>query len=420
MGERKFRIFKVPDKELSDSLKNIAVECNASENVKLSYYLGQKGPQFQTDFTKIEQPLQDILSSESTIFCKISATFSNLNNSSVTIEREDGSDQATINFNDQITPTQSASLVAAAQKHLRTYERTESLDKLLGDELAEFYRRREQGLLRLEELADKLILRNEEYRKQVDVETSELRKQQQASVDAEKERLHQDYEEKEKHLKDREAKLEARTLDLDDRDSRHARRQIRQDLKKALADRSKEFILTKKTSRKRIPIHILFVLLIIAAGLLFGKSLIDQIYPPANFDILYIIIRLTTSTAALAAAMIFYIRWNDHWFSQHADEEFRLKRLELDIDRASWVAEMVFEWQVEKGTIPDELIHRLTRNLFSTEPDRETVKHPSEDLASALLSASSGLTVKIPGIGEVSLNRRGIKDFKKSAAKHSE
>lgn len=420
MGNRTFRIFKVQDKELIDSLRQIATDCNALQNAPVNCYLGQNSGHIKTNFSSLDEDLQTILSVESTILCKITATFPHLDNSSITIERQDGSDLATINFNDQTPPVQIVPLIAAAQKHLRTYERTENIDKLLGDELAEFYRRREQGLLRLEELADKLILRNEEYRKQVDVETAELRKQLQADLEAAKERLQKDYSGKEEHLKEREVQLESRTHDLDDRDSRHARRQIHKDMKEKLLERSKEFSLTEKTSQKRIPIHILFGLLIVAAGFLFGKSLYDQFYPPQGVEILYIIMRLATSAAALAAAIIFYIRWNDQWFRQHADEEFRLKRLELDIDRASWVAEMVFEWQVDKGTIPDELIYRLTRNLFTTEPDRETVKHPSEDLASSLLKASSGLKVTIPGFGEVSLDRRGVKDFKKATAEHGE
>ena len=82
----------------------------------------------------------------------------------------------------------------------------------------------------------------------------------------------------------------------------------------------------------------------------------------------------------IAATIIFYIRWNDSWFRQHADEEFQLKRFELDIDRASWVVEMALEWKDEKGTeIPEELIERFTENLFKDQNIFESAKHPSEE-----------------------------------------
>ena len=91
--------------------------------------------------------------------------------------------------------------------------------------------------------------------------------------------------------------------------------------------------------------------------------------------------------------------------------------MELDVDRASWVVEMAHEWKDEKGTeLPESLIECLYRNLFSNEPETETVKHPNEDLASALLEATSGLTLNIPGIGEAVLNRRAVRQFKKKAS----
>lgn len=56
----------------------------------------------------------------------------------------------------------------------------------------------------------------------------------------------------------------------------------------------------------------------------------------------------------------------------------------------------------------------MTRNLF-VDPISGSAKHPSEDLASALLGASSGLLVKMPGGSEVRVDRKGIERFKKAA-----
>ncbi|MBA2434065.1 MAG: hypothetical protein H0V54_03085 [Chthoniobacterales bacterium] len=126
------------------------------------------------------------------------------------------------------------------------------------------------------------------------------------------------------------------------------------------------------------------------------------------------------STAGLIATIVFYIRWNDRWFRSHADEEFRLKRLDLDVDRASWVVEMALEWKDEEGKqIPSGLLDRLTTNLFKIDDPGEQVRHPTEDLASALLGASSALKLQIPGVGEASLNRKGIREFQKTAEENN-
>jgi hypothetical protein len=53
----------------------------------------------------------------------------------------------------------------------------------------------------------------------------------------------------------------------------------------------------------------------------------------------YVVLGLRQLAFALAftATAVFYLRWNNAWFQQHAQEEFRLKQLELDFDRASCI-----------------------------------------------------------------------------------
>ncbi len=269
--------------------------------------------------------------------------------------------------------------------------------------------------MRLEALSQKLIEANEGYRLQLDKEHLNFKDNLVKQFDELKSSQEKDYQAKEEKLKEREKALDNRLQELDDRNSKHARRQLRQELKKALANRAQEFTLTEKTNKKRIIIHSLFMSLM----LLFGGAII---YSGLNLDqTLYTIVRLGWATAAFAATVIFYIRWNDQWFRQHADEEFKLKQLELDIDRASWVVEMALEWKEEKGTeIPQELIDRLTQRLFIDRDKPEAPKHPSEDLATALLSASTGLKLQVPGFGELVLNKKGLKDFRKTASESSE
>jgi hypothetical protein len=78
---------------------------------------------------------------------------------------------------------------------------------------------------------------------------------------------------------------------------------------------------------------------------------------------------------------------------------------------------MALEWNEEEGKeIPAHLIERLTENLFKTQSETDHIKHPSEDLASAIISASSGITLKIPGVGEVAIDRKGIRKIEKELA----
>lgn len=133
---------------------------------------------------------------------------------------------------------------------------------------------------------------------------------------------------------------------------------------------------------------------------------------------MYFYFKLPAATLATVAAIVYYIRWNDHWFKRHADEEFNIKRFELDVDRASWVVEMAMEWKDEKGSeIPKGLVDRLTANLFESTPEESSPRHPSEDLASALLGASSELSMNVPGVGDIKLDRKGTRQFKRAIEK---
>lgn len=424
MAERSFLIFKESDASILKALKKICLDCGANENTDFIFEPAEsyaRPLRLKLNELDENESLLSILKINSTIFHRLIVNFAHLDGASIEIKREDISDKAKIFFNDQSKFDNSVALLSAANKHLNIYARTQSIDKLLGNELAEFYRKREEGLLRLEALSQKLIEQNEEYRQKLDKELLSQKEKVVEEVESQKKKLEEEFTVKENQLKNKEEELATRTQQLDDRDSKHARRSLRNDLKNALAGRSKEFTLTKKTTKKRLPIHILFCLLLLVFGFFIGITLWGQFSDKDPGHFVYYIIRLSISTIGFITMAIFYIRWNDHWFRQHADEEFRLKRLELDIDRASWVVEMALEWKDEKGTeIPEELIDRLTRNLFV---DREKValpKHPGEDLASALLSVSKGLKIQVPGIGEVILDGKGLRKFKKSVSESDE
>src|SRR5262249_52895038 len=93
----------------------------------------------------------------------------------------------------------------------------------------------------------------------------------------------------------------------------------------------------------------------------------------------------------------------NQWFQKHADEEFRLKRLDLDIDRANWLVELALEWKnITKSEIPPELIDKLSRSLFATHDTESIDIHPVETLLSSVFGRDGSISIKVP---EVTMSR---------------
>jgi hypothetical protein len=322
---------------------------------------------------------------------------------SVRREPKESTDKISIDYPDSGSGDGLLKVLTAVGKEFPTYARAESVDRLLGDELAEFYRAREAGLLRLESLSQRLTEDTDKYRqtldarfddrnKQLEEQLGQRTEQLQASVSAERERLAQ-----------QERELAERQKNLDDRDSRHARRALRADLQRVLKERDTEFRLTTGTGKKRVAVHLLYSSLIVVLVAVLAIELWKFDAGTASN------IRLALTFAATVATFILYIRWSDQWFRQHADEEFRLKRMGLDVDRASWVVETALEWQQQnQGPIPAQLLEQLSRDLFTAGPASSPIRHPAEDLAAAILSASSSLRINLPGVGEATLDRKGV------------
>jgi len=285
--------------------------------------------------------------------------------------------------------------------------------KILGPELAEFYRRREEGLMRLEDINNRLIKDTEEYRRKVDEEEEGRKTRLEAEYSARKGDLEAEYQKKAQDLNAQTETLEQQKKELDDRRATHARRAIYRELKEALKARNTEFCLTKATQRKRLPVHYVFGALIVAVVAFAIFAYMDRTSPDW-----YRMTRLSVGMLGLAAALVWYVKWNDQWFREHAQEEFRLKRLDLDVDRASWLVEMALEFKTEKGaTMPTELIDRLSQNLFASTPGMTETRHPAEDLSEGLLSALSSLKVNVPGIGEAVFKRSGLRKLQKETEK---
>lgn len=335
---------------------------------------------------------------------------------SLTRNREQGLDDIYIRYQqDPSDPVEVSRALIAIQRQFVPLNRAAEMKRVLGPELSEFYNRREEGLSRLEALTGRLVEETHDYRMKLDAEVADHKRQITASFDERSQALDQQHEKRIAELAAREKDLEKLRQDLDDRSARHARREQSRALQQKIADRSKKFTLTPDTGRKRQPVHTIFVLLLVVTGMLIMDSLHSPAPATEGAAVWFELGRLPLSVVGFALTAIFYIRWNDQWFRQHADQEFRLQQLALDVDRAGYATEMLLEWQEDKGSeMPAVLVDRLTTGLFVDQTKLAAVRHPSEDVTAALLKAASSVRIELPGIGEVSLPGRQVRKLDKN------
>ncbi|MEE9391268.1 MAG: hypothetical protein V3W41_02055 [Planctomycetota bacterium] len=179
-----------------------------------------------------------------------------------------------------------------------------------------------------------------------------------AEVEARKRELENQFKEREEKLNAQHGEklavveasqlgLEQEKRNLDTRESRHARRGLRQDLLKQISDASESFSLTEGTSRKRWASRVACYV----GALAFGSSVVASYLAelPESLTPGVIVAMRASATLGFAALLVFYLRWETHWAQRHADEEFYRKRLGLDVNRANWVIEAALEWATERG-----------------------------------------------------------------------
>lgn len=322
--------------------------------------------------------------------------------------RDKAADNVELHYDQAIETTRLLNLLATTRAALPEILRLDALEEVVGSELADFYRAREATVASLEATNQKLIEDTVTFRRDVDAKAAAAETQRKQELEQARAALAAEFEAKQKELEARAIELEAYKKTLDDRQSKHARRALRETLQNVLTDRGKQFSLTKDTTGKRTVVHVLFGSLIAVSLGYLVATLVDVWGEP--YDAL-IAARVVLGVAGTAAAFVLYIRWSDQWFREHANEEFRLKRMSLDVDRASWIVETALEWQQEnQQPIPSQLLEQLTRDLFTYEGSRVAIRHPIEELGAAVLSNATSLKLNLPGVGEATLGRRGARE----------
>lgn len=209
-------------------------------------------------------------------------------------------------------------------------------------------------------------------------------------------------------------KLAEREKQLDDRNNTHARRDLQNNIKEQLAAYKNKFELTEGTRRLRQPV----LLAVITIESICVSLLLFVFLSPTQggdfWDKAFFWIKSFGLTFLAAGTAVWFLRWLTHWSARHADAEFQLRQLELDIARASWVVETTLEWKASQDTsIPEPLLEAISRNLFvAGEARKESADSPADHLASALLGDASKVKLK-SGDHEIEFDRAAIKRTKR-------
>ena len=342
----------------------------------------------------------------------------------VRLERNwnEGDDDIQVSFDeDPDDPVEVSRALTAVHRQFVPLNRAATIERALGPEMAEFYRRREVGLSRLEALTRKLVVETHDYRLGVDAKLAQHKRDLDKSFAEKSLELEARHEKRNAELKSREDDLNKLRKELDDRGARHARRKQSRDLQHKISKRSVNLTLTPSTQRKRIPVHAIFMGLLVVSASVIAHSIGTPVMATQGAEFWLGLGRLPVGALGFALTAVFYIRWTDHWFRQHANEEFRLQQLALDVDRAGYATEMLMEWQEDKGgEMPAVMVDRLTAGLFTDQTTPPRARHPSEDATAAILRAASRVRFDLPGFGEVTLTGRQVRGLDKRLEKQGD
>ncbi|MFN7374017.1 MAG: hypothetical protein ACK54T_08210 [bacterium] len=176
---------------------------------------------------------------------------------------------------------------------------------------------------------------------------------------------------------------------FDMRESRGVRRNLEKKIDELLM-KNETMALSKGTGDKRWGVHAAvwgllsfsgFIALYSASRILNSSSDVSTGW--------HIIAPMSGGIITFVLTMIYYVKWNDRWFREHADAELAAKRYKVDMVRSAWVAELVQEYQKEgKGDLPEELLTAVTANLFRDIGPSRPSDHPVDNLTSLLRRAT--------------------------------
>ncbi|MBN9519494.1 hypothetical protein J0H58_13385 [bacterium] len=292
----------------------------------------------------------------------------------------------------------------AVRQHLRCWDE-QHLPDAIGDDLKRYYTVRENNVKQLEDKIGELTTRLAEYAMKNDREVIEKKAQLEEAYQARLAELEEQRKQLLAEAVDRKKELDERAAKINDRENVHERRRLYDEIKKQIQSKSTKPELTAHTQGLRklvwqlsggLGVFLLTVFIICFVINLRSES-VNWVAVGSQI----------ASGASLLGLAAFTIRWQNRWFEDHSDEEFRLKRMELDIERASWLVELALEWFAEtKAPIPQELLDKLATSLFTDGTNIPLDISPLESLRTGMLSKNWKLSVE-PGKVEAQSGKNG-------------
>ena len=414
-NEVKYSIVKQRDGDLIKSLTTLISETERRPNSFIVSFIGGI-PQHTVNLDTLDEDitLNSIISDNSFVIQRVHLEYER--NFKLSISRSPQfTDDVTIQPGADHNQEAWMKYISVSRNLLKVFEVDSTLSAFLSDQGKEFLAAREANLAKLESIATSLINDGQKYRDSLDAQfDAKVTKLMEESALKAKQ-LEEEHRARIQKMEKKEAEIEERAKSLDDRESRHVRRELYKNQKKKFEEIANKFELTKGTKGLRLPIHIFTFLLFggLAALEVYLVALMLDKSPSGSIEWFVTIGRQLLVAGGLCATAVFYLKFTNRWFEQHAQEEFRLKRLDIDVDRASWLVETAMEWrELRENDMPDALLERLSRNLFEDPQQDDRPLHPIDNLASQVLGTSAELELPF-GKGKVSLDRKSIKDLKK-------
>lgn len=252
----------------------------------------------------------------------------------------------------------------------------------LPEELATFHReqetifaRREAALLEGHQKLSNAILEAEE-RANERIEAMRVR------VEEERKEQEQAHQERQRQLEEERTAFEKQKAELDDRQRTHARRR-HEELLRSVVEKYQTFNLSEATVGKRTATQRACCAAFAIAIALYATAAVWA-WRAGSLQTIHWSM-FATATLLFGSTLVFFIRWTDSWFRQHAEAETRAKYLEADFVRASWLVEMLFEWHKDNTNqpFPEEALKTLTAGLFERMASAP-VDHPVNQLMASL------------------------------------
>lgn len=257
-------------------------------------------------------------------------------------------------------------------------------------------KKQDEFFMRLAEMQEEKLREREER-------LEEQFRERQAGLDQERATLGEQHRARIEELEKCEEEHKRKIAEFDAKENMVVRRKLLTEMI-AVIDKQKNFELSEKTGKKRLLVHILcvgalalsvFLVAFSASAVLTSADPHWYQFTPLSAGILFFV-----STA------VYYIKWNDQWFREHARAEFQNKKLNADILRASWLAELYFEGNDKDRKLPEALVNRFSEGLFLDAAANAT-EHPTDQLVDLVKKLS---TVKV--------GKEGV-EVTKSSAKES-